>query len=269
MSRRAPSLLETLVLLPWWVGLILAGVLYWVSGMTAVFAEKSPVIAAVVPMIAKVMAFLCLLAAGISAIRSAIIRRTLNRQDSLESLAKLHWKAFEDVLAEVFRRQGYSVDEQLGGGPDGGVDLVLRRGGKVTLVQCKRWTGKSVGASIVRELFGIMASEKADAGILVTTATFTKECEAFARGKPVRLIDGETLLPLVRGVQNGKGKNPNKQPSPEQPRAEASPPICKLCGKPMVLRTAKKGPNAGGKFWGCPNFPRCRHSENITDVTKL
>lgn len=154
-----------------------------------------------IPPITKIVALLCLFVSGLSAIRSVMVRRALERQDSPESLAKLHWKRFEDVLAEVFRRQGYSVGEQLGGGPDGGVDLVLLKSGKVTLVQCKRWIGKPVGVSIVRELFGVMAAEKADAGILVTTAKFTKDSEYVARGKPLRLIDGEALLPLVRSVQ--------------------------------------------------------------------
>jgi hypothetical protein len=35
-------------------------------------------------------------------------------------------------------------------------------------------------------------------------------------------------------------------------------PKCPKCGSPMVLRTAKTGANQGGKFWGCPNYPRCR-----------
>jgi ssDNA-binding Zn-finger/Zn-ribbon topoisomerase 1 len=26
----------------------------------------------------------------------------------------------------------------------------------------------------------------------------------------------------------------------------------------MILRTAKSGTNAGGQFWGCSSFPRCR-----------
>lgn len=35
-------------------------------------------------------------------------------------------------------------------------------------------------------------------------------------------------------------------------------PHCPNCNSPMVLRTAKNGPNAGNRFWGCPNYPRCR-----------
>ncbi|MFO7323096.1 MAG: topoisomerase DNA-binding C4 zinc finger domain-containing protein [Chloroflexota bacterium] len=34
--------------------------------------------------------------------------------------------------------------------------------------------------------------------------------------------------------------------------------MCPKCGGEMVLRTAKSGANAGSKFWGCSNFPRCR-----------
>ncbi len=35
-------------------------------------------------------------------------------------------------------------------------------------------------------------------------------------------------------------------------------PTCPKCGGAMVLRTAKSGENAGQKFWGCSNFPKCR-----------
>jgi hypothetical protein len=37
-----------------------------------------------------------------------------------------------------------------------------------------------------------------------------------------------------------------------------SSPTCPGCGSKMILRTAKTGANAGGRFWGCSNFPRCR-----------
>src|ERR1043166_4573426 len=33
-------------------------------------------------------------------------------------------------------------------------------------------------------------------------------------------------------------------------------PHCPNCGGLMVLRTARKGENAGAKFWGCPSFPK-------------
>lgn len=33
---------------------------------------------------------------------------------------------------------------------------------------------------------------------------------------------------------------------------------CPACGKPMILRTARKGANAGSQFWGCSGYPECR-----------
>jgi len=35
-------------------------------------------------------------------------------------------------------------------------------------------------------------------------------------------------------------------------------PTCPKCGKPMVLRTAKTGKNAGHPFWGCSAYPDCK-----------
>lgn len=35
-------------------------------------------------------------------------------------------------------------------------------------------------------------------------------------------------------------------------------PICPKCGSAMVLRTARHGRNAGGKFYGCSNYPNCK-----------
>ena len=34
--------------------------------------------------------------------------------------------------------------------------------------------------------------------------------------------------------------------------------ICPKCGRKMVLRTTRRGPNEGKQFWGCRGFPKCR-----------
>ena len=34
--------------------------------------------------------------------------------------------------------------------------------------------------------------------------------------------------------------------------------VCPKCGKPMVLRTARNGANAGTRFWGCAGYPACK-----------
>lgn len=38
--------------------------------------------------------------------------------------------------------------------------------------------------------------------------------------------------------------------------------ICPVCGGSLVLRTAKKGGNAGNRFYGCSNYPKCKYTKN-------
>ena len=38
---------------------------------------------------------------------------------------------------------------------------------------------------------------------------------------------------------------------------------CRACGSAMLLRTAKRGHNAGNQFWGCSAYPACRSMQNI------
>ncbi len=50
-------------------------------------------------------------------------------------------------------------------------------------------------------------------------------------------------------------------------------PACPVCSKEMVQREATKGKNAGNKFWGCSQFPKCRgvltqdEEENAVEAT--
>lgn len=48
---------------------------------------------------------------------------------------------------------------------------------------------------------------------------------------------------------------------PSHPSHPPDPsPSCPRCNQPMVLRTARSGPHAGNPFWGCPNYPDCKHT---------
>ena len=41
-------------------------------------------------------------------------------------------------------------------------------------------------------------------------------------------------------------------------RSKKKLPPCPLCGKPLVVRTARKGERAGSQFLGCSGYPNCR-----------
>ena len=70
--------------------------------------------------------------------------------------AVLRRQRAEFLVAEACRRQDYSVDFSLGRGADGGVDLTLNRDDRKSLVQCKQWKTVSVGAAVIREMFGLI-----------------------------------------------------------------------------------------------------------------
>jgi hypothetical protein len=38
---------------------------------------------------------------------------------------------------------------------------------------------------------------------------------------------------------------------------------CPRCGSRMVLRTAKQGAKAGGQFWGCSTYPKCKVVQRV------
>ncbi|WP_197038434.1 nuclease-related domain-containing protein [Billgrantia saliphila] len=38
---------------------------------------------------------------------------------------------------------------------------------------------------------------------------------------------------------------------------------CSKCGSFMVLRTSKRGANAGNRFWGCSAYPQCREVQDV------
>ena len=44
--------------------------------------------------------------------------------------------------------------------------------------------------------------------------------------------------------------------------------ICPICGGELVLRTARRGANAGKQFYGCSSFPKCRYILNVTEVSE-
>ena len=43
---------------------------------------------------------------------------------------------------------------------------------------------------------------------------------------------------------------------------------CPKCGSSMIIRTARRGRNAGGNFYGCSNYPRCKETLPIDPINK-
>jgi len=123
---------------------------------------------------------------------------------SLDAIRKLSRRAFEDSIAEIYRAEGYLVEQAADGRADGGYDLVLLRENSV-LVQCKHRLVDQVGVPPIRELAAAMNRVGATGGVFITTGAFTKSAREFAIGKAIQLVDGEALIRRFPGAQNLTG----------------------------------------------------------------
>ena len=268
---------EVAALLPWWAGTGLAAIAYvvlhrYATAEVAAVAVPGQVGQMVVGQVTKTLASigqyivpLLLLAGAVASFlgrrkRAGLIDDVASGKPS-EALRGMSWRDFELLVGEAFRLQGYSVTETGGGGADGGIDLKLKKGNEVFLVQCKQWRAYKVSVAVVRELFGVMSAEGATGGFVVTSGIFTADAKAFAEGRNIDLIDGQALSVMVERARAAGTSGKNSKATAAATSAVfvmSKEPACPRCGGTMVKRIAKQGSNAGGAFWGCTAFPKCR-----------
>jgi hypothetical protein len=174
---------------------------------------------------------------------------------SLTLLKRVEWRRFEELCAAYFEALGFTA-RATRLAADGGVDLDLYEAGserRAAIVRCKAWSTSTVGIARVRELRAAMASEAVAEGVLVASGQFTREARDYAEKENIRLISGAELVGKIGEL------------SPEQSAAllklatagDFQTPTCPVCAVKMAPRTSTEH---GRKFWGCVNYPRCKHT---------
>jgi restriction system protein len=147
---------------------------------------------------------------------------------------------FEWFVGEVFRREGWTVDETgTVGRPDGNVDLRLRKGQDSAIVQCKRWASWAVGVDDIRGFAGTLHAEGTPSlmAIFVTLSEFTDAARAEADRAGIALIDGPGLHARVEKVR--------------------SPEACPECRAAMILSHSDFG------WWFRCRTPGCRGKRDL------
>ena len=110
---------------------------------------------------------------------------------------------FEQEVANVFRINGYSVRVTKGSG-DGGVDIILKKDGKTTIVQCKHYQSP-VPPEPIRALWGCKDDFGADEVILVASSGITDAGAKFVHNKPnfkIMNLDDIIILSRQEQIQN-------------------------------------------------------------------
>jgi HJR/Mrr/RecB family endonuclease len=150
--------------------------------------------------------------------------RRRNLLEWTTDLRRLDAAEFEWLVGELFRREGWKVEERgRQGRPDGGIDLMLTRGRERAIVQCKRWRSWQVGVEDVRSFAGVLAREglEAKGGVFVTLSGFTEQARTEAKQLGLTLVDNIDLYTRVEKV---------RRPEP-----------CPNCGAAMMLDRSPRG----------------------------
>jgi restriction system protein len=122
---------------------------------------------------------------ALNEVRNTSVRLLTDLARKPELLHRLSPREFEEVVAEILTKQGFDVTLTRFV-RDGGKDIYAARrnelGTFLYLVECKKYSPDHlVSVDLVRTLYGVVEFERATAGILVTTSSFTKDAREFAR----------------------------------------------------------------------------------------
>ena len=141
-----------------------------------------------------------------------VLSPTRHRARVLDDYHSLSPAQFEQAVARLLARLGYSRVRRVGGTGDLAVDIVCRdRDGRSVAVQCKRYAPhRQVGSQEMQQFIGMMTvHHHADQGVYVTTSRFTQPARELGTQHGIELIDGARLAALtLRAERNRRGFAP-------------------------------------------------------------
>ncbi|OJE28338.1 restriction endonuclease [Bacillus thuringiensis] len=126
-------------------------------------------------------------------IRSHRIQEATTRSN----LEEMDPREFEYFVADVFRTLGYKF-QVTSGSNDGGKDIILYKGNEMKFVEVKRYTKSSIGRPDIQKLHSTIVDADAVGGYFVTLSNFNKNARIYAANKNIELIDGDSLINMMK-----------------------------------------------------------------------
>lgn len=182
--------------------------------------------------------------------------------DAQNILSNMSWEQFEKIIRLHFELNGYKAT-LTNTGADGGVDILLHKGGHREMVQCKLWKTSKVGVSVVREIYGVVQADAYERGYIITSGFFTQDAWTFALSANVKgtlsLIDGSRLLKIIKDkdIPTPPPEIINVVPGENEINDPNAIPNCPRCHSKMVRRMSN-----GNYFYGCSVYPICKGTRN-------
>jgi HJR/Mrr/RecB family endonuclease len=120
----------------------------------------------------------------------------------MHAIDRMRGIEFEEVCAEIFRRNGFKVATTKSSG-DQGADLVLEGRKERAVVQTKRYKGK-VGNWAVQEVLAAKGFYAAQRALVVTNSSYSNSARELAAANGVELFDRSDLAKML--VRAGRGR---------------------------------------------------------------
>ncbi len=201
MGRRKESIFDVFTEISWQTSVTLAAIVFiTLRFILPLIPIQEQLLAGIVETLrghAHLISLVLLVPAPFSAFASRQRQKQLAAQRDITSIRDLDRWQVEQLVAETYRRRGYTVMFEQDDGLDGQVDLRLQKGGRLRLLQSRHWQSLTVDLSDIRDLFEVMTAERAAGGIVITSGTFSPEAKKFAASKPIELIGLEQLAALT------------------------------------------------------------------------
>ena len=203
--RKDLNIIDFLAQIPWWISVALSASFYLLLKFGVPYFEaQSPIINEVHVSLgsafAPVVALALLTPVTFSFLKSNRQKKLHELKDEILAIQELSWPHFKELVADAYRRNGYTIMDNSTFTADPSVDLVLRKGAKLYLVQCRYWQNRKLGKREARNLLALMHAKQASGVFLLTTGIFTREARHYAVGRPITLVDGIELVKLLGNI---------------------------------------------------------------------
>ncbi len=185
------TLFRILMRQPWWVTILVAVVLFAI--VHAIFPPVAPFIALPFTGLGIYIAF-----------RQWTGTSPVAADERLSSLRAMSWETFSTLVVEAYKRRGYGVSAA----ERPGYDFTLTKGGRITLLHCRRWRVNQVGVGPVRDLARAVQREEVSNGICISAGVFSPHARKLVSTEPITLLSGSELVELV-----GRGSKKDALPT--------------------------------------------------------
>lgn len=186
------SLFAVLLRSPWWVSVAIGTVLGLVAAALLPDAYR---------VVGSLSGFPFLVIGAMAAQRQWRLPSTARVQQTQAAVSALAWPAFQALLTDAFRRNGF---ELLPSPRGDAVDLVLQRQGRRMLVSARRWKTARLGVEPLRALQAARQADDASAdlpqAVCICLGGATDNALEFARSHAITLWGAPELALALRGM---------------------------------------------------------------------